>query len=476
MQYISTRGREEPKKFSEIVLEGLAGDGGLYVPQEYPKLTREDLHAMRQMTYADVAFEVLKHFADDIEPADLKRLIDETYTAQTYCNVRAGSDPKAIVPVRKLKNGLFLAELSNGPTLAFKDMAMQFLGALFSYLLAREGKVLNILGATSGDTGSAAEYAMRSRKGIRVFMLSPYGRMSEFQRAQMYSLSDANIFNLAVQGVFDDCQDIVKEIGRDAAFKARYSIGTINSINWARVAAQVVYYVYSYLKVTENEDEAVDVAVPTGNFGNVLAAWIAKQMGVPFARLAVATNENDVLDEFFKTGVYRIRDGAHTYLTSSPSMDISKASNFERYIYDILGRNSLRLCALKDELDRTGRFSVSGADFESVRESGFTSGKSVHADRLSTIRAILKTEGILIDPHTADAVKVALDRMRGGVKMLVMETAQPAKFAATIREATGKDPERPVGYVDIEKRPQHVTVVPAQAQVVRDFLVDKLSH
>ena len=242
------------------------------------------------------------------------------------------------------------------------------------------------------------------------------------------------------------------------------------------MAAQVVYYVYSYLKVTENEDEAVDVAVPTGNFGNVLAAWIAKQMGVPFARLAVATNENDVLDEFFKTGVYRIRDGAHTYLTSSPSMDISKASNFERYIYDILGRNSLRLCALKDELDRTGRFSVSGADFESVRESGFTSGKSVHADRLSTIRAILKTEGILIDPHTADAVKVALDRMRGGVKMLVMETAQPAKFAATIREATGKDPERPVGYVDIEKRPQHVTVVPAQAQVVRDFLVDKLSH
>ena len=264
MQYISTRGKEEPKTFSEIVLEGLAGDGGLYVPQEYPKLTHEALHAMRTMTYADVAFEVLKRFADDIDPADLKRLIDETYTAQTYCNVRPGSDAKAIVPVRKLKNGLFLAELSNGPTLAFKDMAMQFLGALCGYLLAREGKVLNILGATSGDTGSAAEYAMRSRKGIRVFMLSPYGRMSEFQRAQMYSLADANIFNLAVQGVFDDCQDIVKEIGKDTAFKARYSIGTINSINWARVAAQVVYYVYSYLKVTENEDEAIDVTVPTG--------------------------------------------------------------------------------------------------------------------------------------------------------------------------------------------------------------------
>ena len=249
MQYISTRGQESPKTFSQIVLEGLAGDGGLYVPQEYPHWAAEELEAMRSMSYADVAFEVLKHFADDIAPDDLKRLIDATYTAQTYSNVREGSDPKKIVPVRKLRNGLFLAELSNGPTLAFKDMAMQFLGALFEYLLERQGKTLNILGATSGDTGSAAEYAMRSRKGIRVFMLSPYGRMSDFQRAQMYSLSDANIFNLAVQGVFDDCQDIVKEIGKDTAFKARYCIGTVNSINWARVASQVVYYVYSYLAV-----------------------------------------------------------------------------------------------------------------------------------------------------------------------------------------------------------------------------------
>ena len=476
MRYISTRGQESPKVFSEIVLEGLSRDGGLFVPQEYPKLSRKTLRAMRSLSYADVAFEVLRHFADDIAQDDLKRLIDETYTPQTYCNVRVGSDANAIVPVRKLKNGLFLAELSNGPTLAFKDMAMQFLGALFEYLLARQGKTLNILGATSGDTGSAAEYAMRSHKGIRVFMLSPYGRMSDFQRAQMYSLSDANIFNLAVQGVFDDCQDIVKEIGKDTAFKARYHIGTVNSINWARVAAQVVYYVYSYLKITETDDETVDVTVPTGNFGNVLAAWIAKQMGVPFGRLVVATNENDVLDEFFKTGVYRIRDGAHTYLTSSPSMDISKASNFERYVFDVIGRNSLRLRALWDELARTGRFSLAGADFESVRESGFTSGKSVHADRLSTIRSILKTEGFLIDPHTADAVKVALEKVRNDAKMLVMETAQPAKFAATILEAVGKVPDRPAGYVDIEKRPQHVTVVPAKTQVVRDFLVDKLTH
>ncbi len=474
MQYISTRGHGQSAKFSEIVLEGLASDGGLYVAEHYPKFSAEDLHAMRSMSYADVAFEVLKRFADDIPEEKLHDLVRSTYRADVYCNVRSGSDAKRIVPVRAMQNGMYLMELSNGPTLAFKDMAMQFLGALFEYLLARDGKVLNILGATSGDTGSAAEYAMRSRKGIRVFMLSPHGRMSAFQRAQMYSLSDANIFNLSVVGVFDDCQDIVKEIGKDRAFKEKYSIGTVNSINWARVAAQVVYYVYSWLAVTKSEDEEVDVTVPTGNFGNVLAAWIAKQMGIPFARLVVATNENDVLDEFFKTGVYRVRDGAHTYLTSSPSMDISRASNFERFIFDVIGRNPLRVSSLWEELSRTGRFSITGADFEAVRQSGFTSGKSTHADRLSTIRAVLKSEGFLIDPHTADAVKVASGALRPQVKMLVAETAQPAKFTSTILEATGKAPKVPASYADLENRPQHVVVVPASTEAVREFISSKL--
>ena len=476
MLYVSTRGKSAPAHFSDIVLEGLANDGGLYIPQSYPKFSRKELQAMRNLPYAELAFEVLKRFADDIPQEDLRELLRATYTPEVYCNVRSGSSAAAIVPIRKLKNNVFLAELSGGPTLAFKDMAMQFLGALFEYLLKRNGKKLNILGATSGDTGSAAEYAMRSRKGIRVFMLSPNGRMSAFQRAQMYSLTDENIFNLAVQGVFDDCQDIVKEIGQDQDFKEKYSIGTVNSINWARVAAQVVYYVHSWLAVSESEDEEVDVTVPTGNFGNVLAAWIAKQMGVPFARLVVATNENDVLDEFFKTGVYRIRDGAHTYLTSSPSMDISKASNFERFVYDVLGQNSLRLCALWEELSRTGRFSLTGSDFEAVCASGFVSGRSSHADRLATIRAVFENEGFLIDPHTADAMKVATAYRRSDIKMLVMETAQPAKFASTIFEAVGREPERPASYVDIEKRPQRVTVVPAKTEAVRDFLVSKLAE
>ncbi len=475
MKYVSTRGRAPTVDFSQIVLEGLANDGGLYLPEAYPKFEAKELWAMRSMAYADVAFEVLRRFATDIPEEDLKKILHETYRAEVYCNVREGSDAKRIAPTRKMSNGLFLLELSNGPTLAFKDMAMQFLGALFEYLLARSGKELNILGATSGDTGSAAEYAMRSRKGIRVFMLSPHGRMSDFQRAQMYSLSDKNIFNIAIDGVFDDCQDIVKEIGQDAAFKEKYSIGTVNSINWARVAAQVVYYVTGWLSVSETEDERVDVTVPTGNFGNVLAAWIAKQMGVPFSKIVVATNENDVLDEFFNTGVYRVRDGAHTYQTSSPSMDISKASNFERFIFDVIGRNSLRLCSLWEELSRSGRFSITGEDFEAVRRSGFLSGKSVHADRLSTIRSVLKSEGFLIDPHTADAVKVATEWKRPAVKMLVAETAQPAKFAATIQEATGKLPTIPARLEDLEKRPQHVDVLPKDATLVRDYIAQKLA-
>ncbi len=475
MKYISTRGRALSVDFSQIVLEGLASDGGLYVPETYPKFGKEELWALRKKPYAEVAFEVLKRFATDIPEVDLKKILEATYRAEVYCHTRAGSDATRIAPVRKMSHELYLLELSNGPTLAFKDMAMQFLGALFEYLLARNGKELNILGATSGDTGSAAEYAMRSRKGIRVFMLSPHGRMSDFQRAQMYSLSDKNIFNIAIDGVFDDCQDIVKEIGQDAAFKAKYSIGTVNSINWARIAAQVVYYVAGWLSVSDSEDEQVDVTVPTGNFGNVLAAWIAKQMGVPFSQIVVATNENDVLDEFFNTGVYRVRDGAHTYQTSSPSMDISKASNFERYIFDVIGRNSLRLCSLWEELSRSGRFSITGEDFEAVKRSGFVSGKSLHADRLSTIRAVLKSEGFLIDPHTADAVKVATEKKRPTVKMLVAETAQAAKFAATIQEATGKLPTIPAGLEDLEKKPQHVDVLPKDAALVRNYISEKLA-
>src|SRR4051794_20716452 len=355
MNYLSTRGHPDRKRFCDILLEGLAPDGGLYLPERYPQVDASTLAKWRTLPYAELAFEILSLYIDDIPAADLKALCAKTYTAEVF-----GSDE--IVPLRELEDGVYLEGLSNGPTLAFKDMAMQLLGNLFEYELGRRGEQLNILGATSGDTGSAAEYAMRGKKGIRVFMTSPHGRMSPFQQAQMFSLQDANIHNLAIQGVFDDCQDIVKAVSNDLDFKRRYRIGTVNSINWARLVAQVVYYFAGYFQATREDGQRVSFAVPSGNFGNICAGHVARSMGLPIDRLVLATNENDVLDEFFRTGVYRVRAAADTHETSSPSMDISKASNFERFVFDLLGRDAARTRQLFEvELARNGRFDLSAA-------------------------------------------------------------------------------------------------------------------
>ena len=337
MKYLSTRGQAPKQSFLQILLGGLAPDGGLYLPETYPQFSAAELAFMRDMDYRQLAFTILSRLADDIEPDDLKALVDKTYTTAAYSHGRPDSDFSQITPVRKLEDGVFILELSNGPTLAFKDMAMQLLGNLFEYALDKVGQDINILGATSGDTGSAAEYAMRGKHNVRVFMLSPEHGMTRFQQAQMYSLQDANIFNIAVRGVFDECQDIVKAVSNDHAFKAKYRIGAVNSINWARVAAQVIYYCKAHFSVTAEEQERVDFSVPSGNFGNICAGHIARMMGLPIRKLIVATNENDVLDEFFRTGVYRPRKSAETLHTSSPSMDISKASNFERFIFDLWG-------------------------------------------------------------------------------------------------------------------------------------------
>ena len=470
MTYVSTRGEDLKEGYKSIVLKGLAADGGLYVPREYPRIGTGDLQCFRVLSYADLAYEIVRRFATDVDAADLKAMMRATYREEVYCNGRAGEDFERITPLASLGGGMHLLQLSNGPTLAFKDMAMQYLGALFEYLLERQGGEMNILGATSGDTGSAAEYAMRSRRGVRVFMLSPEGRMSAFQRAQMYSLADANIFNIAVRGTFDDAQDVVKAVSRDAGFKSTYSIGTVNSINWARISAQVVYYFRGWLDLVDAADEEIDVTVPSGNFGNILAGWIAKQMGLPIGRLIVATNENDVLHEFFTTGTYRVRDAAHTYVTSSPSMDISKASNFERYIYDIVGRNAGRVRELWTQLALTGEFTLNEGEMRAVRESGFASAKSTHAQRLATIGELWREKGIMIDPHTADAVKCARDMRRPGVKMMVLETALPAKFSDTIREATGLEPPVPASYADIAGRAQRVTVMDPDAEAVKQFI------
>jgi threonine synthase len=352
-------------------------------------------------------------------------------------------------------------------------MAMQLLGNLFEYELGRRGETLNILGATSGDTGSAAEYAMRGKHGVRVFMLSPNGRMSPFQQAQMFSLQDPNIHNIAVEGVFDDCQDIVKAVSNDLAFKRRHRIGTVNSINWARLLAQVVYYFAGYFQATASNDERVSFAVPSGNFGNICAGHVARMMGLPIKQLVLATNENDVLDEFFRTGTYRVRGSAETHETSSPSMDISKASNFERFVFDLLGRDAQRTRALfGDELAARGAFSVSADEFARIREFGFVSGRSTHADRVATIRDTWQRFGTMIDTHTADGLKVAREHATPGTPMIVLETALPAKFAETIVEALGREPERPAAMQGIEQLPKRFTVMKPDADAVKRYIAD----
>ena len=502
MNYLSTRGDPSapysPRKFCDILLEGLAPDGGLYLPESYPQVSAATLESWRNLPYADLAFEVLSLYIDDIPAADLKAICRKTYTQDMYGTA-------AIVPLRPLEGGLYLEALSNGPTLAFKDMAMQLLGNLFEYELGRRGAQLNILGATSGDTGSAAEYAMRGKRSIRVFMLSPEGRMSPFQQAQMFSLLDANIHNIVIKGVFDDCQDIVKAVSNDLEFKRQNKIGTVNSINWARLMAQVVYYFAGYLQAPtlvasrtalppegaaapaawqsqirgpglkgSADFSKVSFTVPSGNFGNVCAGHVARMMGLPIDQLVVATNENDVLDEFFRTGVYRVRTSVDTLETTSPSMDISKASNFERFIFDLLGRDGAQTKALfHDQLNATGQFDLSGhAAYKSAAKNyGFASGKSTHADRLATIQNVHAQFNDIIDTHTADGVKVARQHLQAGVPMIVMETALPIKFAETIEEALGQPPPRPPRFEGIEALPKRVKLMPADAASIKAYIV-----
>jgi threonine synthase len=456
VRYLSTRGDATPRAFCDILLEGLAPDGGLYLPASYPQVDAATLDRWRGLAYADLAFEILSLFIDDIPAGDLHAISRRVYSKQVF-----GTD--AITPLKPLGDGVALVALSNGPTLAFKDIAMQLLGALFEYELGRRGETLNILGATSGDTGSAAEHAMRGKRGIRVFMLSPHGRMSPFQQAQMFSLQDENIHNLAIEGVFDDCQDIVKAVGNDLTFKRAHRIGTVNSINWARLVAQVVYYFAGYF---QSKAEVADFAVPSGNFGNICAGHVARMMGLPIGRLVCATNENDVLDEFFRSGSYRPRASAETHETSSPSMDISKASNFERFVFDLLGRDGARV----KQLFSQGGFTLTPAEHARIGGFGFVSGRSTHADRVATIRDTWQRSKLMIDTHSADGLKVAREQQRAGVPMLVLETALPAKFAVTIVEALGREPERPPGFEGIEALPKRFTVLPADAAAVKRYI------
>ena len=475
MRYVSTRDSSGSAglPFCDILLGGLAPDGGLYLPESYPQVDAATLARWRQVLategYPALAASVLGLFIDDVPDADLRTLCERAYTAEKF-------GTPGIVGVSDLGCGVWLGHLSNGPTAAFKDMAMQLLGELFEYELERRDQTITIVGATSGDTGSAAEYAMLGQDRVRVFMLTPAGRMTPFQQAQMFSIDDPAVVNIAVDGVFDDCQDLVKTLNADAVFKARHSIGAVNSINWARLVAQVVYYVALWLHVTDRDDETVTFAVPSGNFGNICAGHIAREMGLPIDTLVLATNENNVLAEFFDTGVYRVRGTAETHATSSPSMDLSKASNFERFVFDLLGRDAARVGELfGTQLGSTGVFDLSGTpEFAALRERfGFVAGSSTHADRVATIAAEAARSGTIIDPHTADGVRVAR-QLAGTVPhpIVVLETALPVKFSATIVEALGHDVERPAKFAGLEDLPRHVVDLPNDVDALK-HLIDR---
>jgi threonine synthase len=465
LKYVSTRGHAASQSFTEILLEGLGPDGGLMVPEQWPRVMRVKLDAMRDLPYPRLAFEIIRFFADDFPGGELKAIVERTYTAERF------GTPE-ITPLVTLEPNLHLLQLSNGPTLAFKDIALQLLGGLFEHVLERQDRRLNILGATSGDTGSAAEYALKGSKRVNVFMLSPNGRMSAFQRAQMFSLQDANIHNIAIEGTFDACQDVVKAVNADSGFKAKHSIGAVNSINWARVVAQVVYYFKGYFAATSSNDQEVSFCVPSGNFGNIFAGWAAKRMGLPIKRLILATNENDVLDEFFRTGRYRPRAAAYTHATSSPSMDISKASNFERFIWDSVQQDGARVAELWRLVDEEGGFDLSTDNaWERIDEdSGFGSGRSTHEDRIATIKMVKQKYGRVIDPHTADGIKIALRLREARTPMVCMETALPAKFDETIVEALGEHAPRPAAFEGIEQRPQRFETMQPDAEAVKRFI------
>lgn len=452
------------------MLEGLARDGGLYLPKAYPRVDADTLATWRMLLqtegYAALAAAVLALYIDDIPADDLAGICARAYTEEKF--------GAAVVGVTDIGDGLLLGHVSNGPTAAFKDMAMQLLGELFEYELERRDQTLTILGATSGDTGSAAEYAMLGKDRVRVFMLTPAGRMSPFQQAQMFSIDDPSIVNIAVAGGFDDCQDLVKSVNGDLPFKAEHRLGAVNSINWARLVAQVVYYVALYFEATDADDQTVTFAVPSGNFGNICAGHIAREMGIPIDTLVLATNENDVLVEFFATGVYRPRSTAETEETSSPSMDISKASNFERFIFDLLRRDPDTIRDLFGaELVRKGQFDLSGTPaFAVLRDRfGLVAGSSRHGDRVATISAEHDRSGVVIDPHTADGVKVARElRAQLAPPVIVLETALPVKFSATIVEALGHDVQRPEKFRGLEDLPRRVVDLPNDSSALKSLI------
>jgi threonine synthase len=471
MEMLSTRDVSQKKlSYTDVLLSGLAPDGGLYVPSSYPTFSHNELEELAPAPYEKIVYEIKRRLVGNTIPGgDLETLIREAYSESTFPR-----ENKQVVPVQKIAERLFIQNLSLGPTASFKDMALQLLGREMAYELARRKESLVILGATSGDTGSAAEAAVKGLPNITLFMLSPEEGMSAFQRAQMGALSGGNIFNISIRGRFDDCQDLVKAVKQDPAFA---KLGAVNSINWGRISSQIPYYFSGYFQLAKKIGEPIDVTVPSGNFGNMLSAYIAKKMGLPLRRLIVATNENNVLDTLFKTGVYAVTPA---HITSSPSMDISKASNYERLVFDLFEGDAERVVAYMNTFAKTGKVSLSeyGLDETAFTKRGFESGRSTHANRMTTIQKVYQEANVVIDPHTADGVYVGRAHLRNDeVPMLCMSTALPVKFEDTVREALSFVPERPPRFAHLEASvpKDGFTVMESDAGLLKRFLETHLT-
>ncbi|WP_136797870.1 MULTISPECIES: threonine synthase [Desulfosediminicola] len=464
MQYISTRGKVSNIPFTQAVLMGLAEDGGLLLPRTIPRIGSETLTAWQELSYSELAYEVMSRFIDDIPASDLRNLINASYESFSHDEV---------TPLVHCGD-LHILELFHGPTLAFKDVALQFLGNLFEYLLEKDDSFLNILGATSGDTGSAAIYGVRGKERINIFILHPHRRVSEVQEKQMTTVLDDNVFNIAIKGSFDDGQAIVKSIFGDVEFKNRYHLGAINSINWARVLAQVVYYVWSCLHVNSHEKLAsVDFSVPTGNFGDIFAGYIAKRM-LPegtIRRLILATNSNDILSRFVSAGDYSLSDVVQT---SSPSMDIQSASNFERYLYYLMDSEPERTRELMEEFATSGKIDLNAYQDQIRRDFGTY---AVNEDQVvETIRSFYQEFNYVLDPHTAIGVKAAQEHRSTGIPIVCLATAHPAKFGDVVHTAIGRDPDIPESIAGLADREARCELMDADKAGIAEYLKNHARH
>ena len=457
MRFVSTRGEAPVLGFSDAVLSGLAPDGGLYVPEIWPQISPGEIAAFAGKPYADVAFDIISRFVqDDVSSAKLRSIIDAAYATFRH---------PSVTPLVEIAPGRFVLELFHGPTLAFKDVAMQFLARMMDHILAERGSRATIVGATSGDTGSAAIEAFRGRDTTDIFILHPEGRTSEVQRRQMTTVADANIHNIALKGTFDDCQSIVKGLFGVPRFRDELHLSGVNSINWGRIVAQIIYYFTAAVSLGSPHRE-VNFVVPTGNFGDIFAGYAAKRMGLPIANLVIATNSNDILARTLETGTY---ETGTVVPTISPSMDIQVSSNFERLLFEALGRDSAGLKRLMNGLQQSGHFTVPAKALATIRES-FAAGRASEVETSAAIARTLKEAGYLLDPHTAVGVAVA-DRLElGDAPVVVLATAHPAKFPAAVKAATGIEPALPAWLSDLYERPERYDILANDQGAVEAFI------